>query len=95
MLAALPLFLSVVKTAFNMVSKEYIGSDTAVEFINFGFNVATTATNAELKLSGILEELIRRKDEAKASGTTWVPPKDEIDALWVRINARDEEWDKI
>ena len=95
MLAALPLFLSVVKTAFNMVSKEYIGSDTAVEFINFGFNVATTATNAELKLSGILEELMRRKDEAKANGTIWSPPKDEIDALWARINARDEEWDKI
>lgn len=95
MLTALPLFLSVAKTAFNMVSKEYIGSDAAAEFINFGFSVATTATNAELKLSGILEELIRRQEEAAANGTTWVPPKDEIDALWARINARDAEWDKI
>ena len=39
MLAALPLFLSVAKTAFNMVAKEYIGSDAAAEIINFGFNV--------------------------------------------------------
>ena len=95
MLAALPLFLSVARTAFNMVAKEYIGSDTAAEFINFGFSVATSATNAELKLKDILEELKKRKREAKANGTTWVPPKDEIDALWARINARDEEWAKI
>ncbi len=95
MLAALPLLISVTRTAFEMVAREYIRSDTALEFITFGLSVAESATNAELKLSGILEELMRRKDEAEASGTTWVPPKDEIDVLWARINARDEEWAKI
>ena len=95
MLAALPLLLSVLEIATQMAAKEYIKSDTALEFITFGFNIAESGVNAELKLSGIREELIRRKDEAEASGTTWVPPKDEIDALWARINARDEEWAKI
>ena len=95
MLAALPLLLSVTRTALEMVAREYIRSDTAIEFITFGLSVAESATNAELKLSGILEELIRRKNETAASGETWVPPKDEIDALWARINARDADWDKI
>ena len=95
MLAALPMFLSLARTAFNAVGSQYISSDAAMQFINLGFQAAQSLTDAEIKITAIRDELVRRKDEAKANGTVYTPEQSEIDALWARINARDAAWDEI
>lgn len=95
MVPALPLFLSLARTAFNAVANQYIDSGTATQFINLGFEAAQNLADADVKLLAIRDELVLKKNEAAQSGETWAPRQDEIDAIWDRINARDAEWDQI
>jgi hypothetical protein len=95
MLPAIPLFLSLARTAFNAVASNYIDSSTATQFINLGFQAAQSLVDADMKLVAIRDELVLKKNEAAERGEKWVPEQSEIDAIWDRINARDAEWDKI
>jgi len=95
MIAALPVFLTLVRTAYNAVASKYIDSDTATQYINLGLQVAQSLTDAEMKLIVIRDDLRDKKKEAAAKGETWKPEQSEIDALWERINSRDAAWDDI
>ncbi len=92
---ALPIFLALARTAFNSVASKYIDSDTATQYINLGFQAIQSATDAEMKLIAIRDDLRDKKKEAAAKGETWKPEQSEIDALWERINSRDAAWDEI
>ena len=89
------ILITLVTTAAKMAVNNYVKSDVALEIINFAFSVVQRGSEAELKLSGILEELMRRKEEAIETGKPWAPDRSEIDRIWAEINARDEEWAKI
>ena len=89
------ILITLVTTAARMAVNNYVKADVAKEIINFAFDVVQRGSEAELKLSGILEELMRRKEEAIETGKPWTPDKSEIDRVWAEINARDEAWAKI
>ncbi len=64
------ILITLVTTAARMAVNNYVKADVAKEIINFAFDVVQRGSEAELKLSGILEELMRRKGEAIETRTT-------------------------
>ena len=55
----LPLFFSLAETAVDAVADRYIGSDTAKQFLKFGFNAAQNMTGAEIKLIALKDVLMQ------------------------------------
>lgn len=77
------------------LAEQFISSETARSWVNFGLDILDEGTEVEARLREAIDMFEQRQTEARQNGEVWEVTAEEFAAVRQRITGRDEAWAQV